>query len=369
MRCSLPRMMSALLIPVSLAQGFDNGAQWRPDDGLGTVVALRSGPSLCSGVVVDLSGRVATAYHCVSGGRVQVETRDGQRFEGRVVASDRGLDLAVLEVEGLGGHPVAPLASEDVEIGQTAWALGHPFGSASEQSASLRGVLMWSASKGVVSGVSERWVQVDTPVNPGNSGGPIVNEAGQVIGIASRKMDGDGVAFATPVSALRVLLDAPEHRRLGGSYGAGVEIWMPLSIDQAPSVGGHLQADLRDHLVLSLGAAVGIDRRWRSLSRSEPLTWTSGVGLVSARARLGHGTWSTSLDLGAGAVLLSSQIPPVDGSLLTRPGPLSLQPAAQVQLEVAGGASFKVLLTRDPEEELSLSIGMGWAWPGRLGVW
>ena len=368
MRCSLPRMLSALLISASLAQGFPEDTQWRPEEGLRAVVALRSGPSLCAGVVVNAEGQVATAYHCVAGAKVQVKTRDGQSFSAQVIASDSRQDIALLDVPGLNGHPWAPMAEGSPSIGETAWALGHPFGSASEQSSSFDGLLMWSASKGVGSGVGERWVQVDTPVNPGNSGGPIVNERGQIIGIASRKLDGDGVAFAAPVSALQALMESPEHRRAGGSYGAGLDLWMPLTLDQAPSLGGHLQADLRDRLVLSVGAAAGLDRRWRALSRAQPVSWTSGVALISGRLRLGHGVWSTSFDLGVGAQLLSSQLPPPEGSMTSRPGPLSVQPAAQLQIEVAGGAGFRVLLSQGPEGP-QLSIGMGWAWPGRVGVW
>ncbi|MFT5587497.1 MAG: hypothetical protein ACI9VR_005107 [Cognaticolwellia sp.] len=368
MRCSLPRMLSVLLIGASLAHGFPEDTQWDPEEGLRSVVALRSGPSLCAGVVVNPQGQVATAYHCVAGAKVRVQTRDGQSFSASIVASDSRQDIALLDVPGLSGHPWSEMAGEKARVGETAWALGHPFGSATEQSASFSGLLMWSASKGVVSGVGERWVQVDTPVNPGNSGGPIVNDRGQIIGIASRKLDGDGVAFAAPVAALQDLMESPEHRLLGGSYGAGLDLWMPLELDQAPSLGGHLQADLRDRLVLSLGAAAGLDRRWRAVSRSEAISWTSGVGMVSGRVRLGHGVWSTSFDLGVGGILLSSQLPPIEGSLTTRPGPLSLQPAAQLQVEVAGGASFRVLATQG-SGETQVTIGMGWAWPGRVGVW
>ncbi len=368
MRCSLPRMMSALLIGASLAQGFPEDTQWRPEEGLRTVVALRSGASLCAGVVVNAQGQVATAYHCVAGAKVQVKTRDGQSFSATVIASDTKQDIALLDVPGLHGHPWAEMAKGVPSIGETAWALGHPFGSASEQSSSFDGLLMWSASKGVVSGVGERWVQVDTPVNPGNSGGPIVNAQGEVIGIASRKLDGDGVAFAAPVAALEALMESPEHRRLGGSYGAGLDLWMPISLDQAPSIGGHVQADVRDRVVLSVGAAAGLDRRWRALSRNEAVSWTSGVALLSGRVRLGDGVWSTSFDLGVGGILLSSQLPPPEDLLITRPGPLSFQPAAQLQVEVAGGASFRVLVSQGPEGP-QVNIGMGWAWPGRLGVW
>ncbi len=368
MRCSLPRMFSALIICASLAQGFPEDTQWQPEQGLRSVVALRSGPSLCAGVVVNSAGQVVTAYHCVTGSKVKVQTRDGQSFSATIIASDSRQDIALLDVPGLFGHPWSEMDSEVPKIGETAWALGHPFGSAAEQSASFSGLLMWSASKGVVSGVGERWIQVDTPVNPGNSGGPIVNEQGQIIGISSRKLDGDGVAFAAPVAAVQDLMDAPRHRRAGGSYGAGVDLWMPIDLDQAPSLGGHLQADLRDRVVLSLGAAAGLDRRWRALSRSEAISWISGVGLVSGRLRLGHGVWSTSVDLGVGAMLLSSQLPPIEGALLTRPGPLSLQPAAQLQVEVAGGASFRVLVSQFPQQT-QLTVGLGWAWPGRVGVW
>lgn len=337
-----------------------------PVDGwLDAVVLLEAGPSLCAGVLVDDAGTVATAAHCVTAGReVRVQTRDGAHLRGQVVARDLPSDLALVEVTGLQGAPHLELADAPPELGEPVWALGHPRGSETRRSPQLAGVLLWSASQGVVSNRSGSWIQVDAALNPGNSGGPLVNAEGEIVGIASRKLAGEGLSFATPVNTLQLLLDAPDSRALGGSYGAQVEVWLPLSTTGAPSLGAHLQGDLRDHLVLQLGAYAGLDRRWRAL-RSGESTWLSARGSAAYRFRIGAGSLSTTIEVGGGFAVLSTELGQ-DG--WTRPGPMTIAPSAELRVGLLGRSAVQVLVLPTQSEQL-VHLGVVWSWPGRRGVW
>ncbi|HEV2122911.1 MAG TPA: trypsin-like peptidase domain-containing protein [Chloroflexota bacterium] len=165
-----------------------------------------------SGFIADEQGHVVTNYHVVRNARqILVRLLDGTRLAAEVVATDPANDLAVLRADiPAEKRAVAPLGDSDaVEPGEPAIAIGSPFG------------LEQSITAGIVSAVDRSYgrtstgpirglIQTDAPVNPGNSGGPLFNAAGEVIGINSMgtgPVNGNvGVAFAIPVNAAKRLL-------------------------------------------------------------------------------------------------------------------------------------------------------------------
>ena len=164
-----------------------------------------------SGVVVDASGLILTNNHVVEGARaVSVRFSTGASREARVLGSDRGADLAVLQVDLPANTPVAALGDSDaVQVGETAIAIGSPFG------------LDQTVTQGIISAVDREWqpgdgrlrrdlIQTDAPINPGNSGGPLLNAAGEVIGIntmiESPVRGSVGVGFAVPINTAKRLL-------------------------------------------------------------------------------------------------------------------------------------------------------------------
>ena len=186
-----------------------------------SVVQIRaSGPSgggVGSGVVIDLSGHILTNYHVVQGAtQLVVELPDGTTAEAELLGSDPGNDLAVIRAD-LPADSLVPATlgdSDAVRVGEPVFAIGNPFS------------LEFTVTAGIISGVDRESqgrpsgrairgvLQTDAAVNPGNSGGPLFNAEGEVIGIntAVENPVGQnffvGVGYAVPSNtALRFIPD------------------------------------------------------------------------------------------------------------------------------------------------------------------
>jgi S1-C subfamily serine protease len=169
-----------------------------------------AGASSGSGVVYRADGYIVTNNHVVQNARqLFVTLPDGIRLEAELVGTDPQSDLAVLRVEADGDLPVAVFATEDPRVGDTAVAIGSPFG------------LDGSVTAGIVSAVNRTvtaqgaplvdLIQTDAAINPGNSGGALANGRGQVIGIntviATAGGGSDGIGFAIPASTVARVAD------------------------------------------------------------------------------------------------------------------------------------------------------------------
>ena len=186
------------------------------------VVIETEGPSskddregLGTGVIVNSSGSILTAFHVVDGAtRIRVSFVDGTRSRAEVVSTDPEHDIAVVMAE----HPpeviVPAVLGGGAQVGEEAYAAGNPLG------------YVDSFSSGVVSGLERSaktddgktlhgLIQFDAAVNPGNSGGPLLNRGGQVIGIvtaiASPSRNGFfiGIGFAVPIGTAGGAANAP----------------------------------------------------------------------------------------------------------------------------------------------------------------
>jgi serine protease Do len=136
-----------------------------------------------SGFIIDPKGVILTNYHVVGGAQqVEVQLKDGRKFTSRDIHGDRKTDLAIVRIKTASPLPYLEMGDSDaMEIGDRVLAVGAPFG------------LTGSVTSGIISGkgrnvnvnMYEDFLQTDAAINPGNSGGPLVNLAGQVIGINS----------------------------------------------------------------------------------------------------------------------------------------------------------------------------------------
>jgi serine protease Do len=135
---------------------------------------------------------------------VQVRLASGRRLAGTVIGRDRRVDLALVKVETPEVLPVLSLGdSERLAVGELVLALGHPFGL--EQTVSLgivsrKGAPLQAAAPGF------DFIQTDAAVNPGNSGGPLVDMSGQVIGVNTMAARNGSIGFAIPVNLIKGLL-------------------------------------------------------------------------------------------------------------------------------------------------------------------
>ncbi|HSH46037.1 MAG TPA: trypsin-like peptidase domain-containing protein [Longimicrobiales bacterium] len=203
--------------------------------------AERQVAGLGSGFIIHQDGLVLTNEHVVRGAsEVVVTLPDGRDFGAEVVGTDEVNDLALLRLSANGeGLPAAPLGtSDDLLIGEWVVAIGNPFGY-------LLSNTEPTVTAGVVSGIDRNiiptgeegrgyylgMIQTDASVNPGNSGGPLVNAEGEVIGvnssIFSRSGGSEGLGFAIPIDRARTvvldLIDDGQVRRP----------WMGLDLEPA----------------------------------------------------------------------------------------------------------------------------------------
>ncbi|MEW6213450.1 MAG: trypsin-like peptidase domain-containing protein [Acidobacteriota bacterium] len=156
-----------------------------------------------SGVIVNPAGYVITNEHVISrASKIKVRLADGREFEAKVVGQDKETDLAVLRIDPVDSLPAAVMGDSDkLNVGDWVLAIGSPFGleqtvtagiiSAKDRVADPRGQTAF-----------QQFLQTDAAINPGNSGGPLVNLAGEVVGINSQILTSsgfyNGLGFALP---------------------------------------------------------------------------------------------------------------------------------------------------------------------------
>ncbi|HEX7003353.1 MAG TPA: trypsin-like peptidase domain-containing protein [Trueperaceae bacterium] len=226
-----------------------------------------------SGFVVDDEGRIVTNFHVIEGAqRIEVTFSDGTTVPARIVGVDPINDLAVLQVEahGLELRPVELGSSEDLEVGQRAIAIGNPFGQFGQSLTT--GVV--SALDRTLRGAEDRQItgviQTDAAINRGNSGGPLLDSAGRVIGvntaIFSPTGTSAGLGFAIPVDTVkRVLPELIEFGRyrhpwlgIDGAYtlSEGLARVLDLPVEQ-----GLLLVQLREGSPLDIAGVRGAQRQ------------------------------------------------------------------------------------------------------------
>ena len=164
-----------------------------------------------SGVIWSRDGRIVTNAHVVGGagnsGAVEVELWDGRRLPGKIMNRDRRRDLAVLQVEASGLSPAIPGDSNALRVGELVIAVGNPLG------------FIGAATTGVVHQVplhefeSRSWVVSQLRLAPGNSGGPLGNAHGEVVGINT--MIAGRLAFAIPSASVNRFLRASHEEQAG----------------------------------------------------------------------------------------------------------------------------------------------------------
>jgi len=178
-----------------------------------------------SGVVVDPGGYILTNHHVVQGAKdIRVSLSEGRRLKAEVVGRDPATDLAVLRVPA---HDLLAAEwgdSDKLDVGALVWAVGSPFGL---QRSVTCGILSAKNRAGVAGRVYQELLQTDAAVNPGNSGGPLVDAQGRVVGINTAIM-GDafqGISFAIPSSVARRVY---ERLREKGRVERG---WLGVGLD------------------------------------------------------------------------------------------------------------------------------------------
>lgn len=200
---------------------------------LGRQYVARSRRDMGSGVLVSTDGYILTNHHVVSEVQnIQVALWDGRFAAAEVVGADPATDLAVLKID-LDGLPAAPLAQDlAIRVGDVVLAIGNALGLSHTVT---MGIISATGRNDLRSVLFEDFIQTDAAINAGNSGGALINVAGEVIGINTRNLGraigGQNIGFAIPIAlaqdVMSQIIDSGTVRR--GWLGANF-VDLPLSV-------------------------------------------------------------------------------------------------------------------------------------------
>jgi len=371
----MPALLLSALLAAPLARAADPPAPALDPahlsaraDPSSAVLLLRQGSTTCAAAVIDAAGTIVTSYHCVAdGGRAIAITRDGRREVARVVSRLPAYDLAVLHAPGLAGEPWLALRETPIGPGERVVAWGHPLG-ATTPGGFLRGTLRWAASEGIVAAVGPRAVQITAPVNPGNSGGPVLDDEGRIVGVVSRRLRGEGLGFASRAEVVRSLLEEPERGPpLGGSirgevFGASYE-----GEGGTVTVGARLELAARDRVVASVAVARALSPTLDAL-RFDRARFVGSELTLGLRQRIGHGTLAARLDAYGGLALITTYERIGERAELRVGTDLGVAPLAGVRASLANLVVDAAVIPGAPGG-LAVRYALALRWPGRLGVW
>jgi S1-C subfamily serine protease len=169
-----------------------------------------------SGAILDREGHIVTNYHVIDGadksGRIEVTLASNNTYPATLVGGDKEFDVAILKIDAPADELVPiPLGSSDqLKVGQRVYAVGNPFGWDGTMTTGIISSLNRSLPSRVPGRDLQALIQTDAAMNPGNSGGPLLNTNAEMIGmcvaIASRTGQNSGVGFAIPINRIRAIL-------------------------------------------------------------------------------------------------------------------------------------------------------------------
>jgi serine protease Do len=159
-----------------------------------------------TGFIVEADGYILTNHHLVSSPeRIRVRLADRREFSATLVGSDPSTDLALLKVKAEGLPAVKMGDSDSLRVGEWVCAIGNPY--RFEHSVTV-GVVS-SKGRKIYNASFDAYIQTDAAINPGNSGGPLINAAGEAIGInTAMSVQGQGIGFAVPINVAKDILGA-----------------------------------------------------------------------------------------------------------------------------------------------------------------
>jgi serine protease Do len=211
--------------------GLPPGMRGGPRGGRGAVTGQGSG------FFISPDGYAVTNNHVVDGAdKVEVTTDDGKTYSAKVIGTDPRTDVALIKVEGGSNFPFAKLSETKPRIGDWVLAVGNPFGLGGTVTAGI----VSASGRDIGNGPYDDFIQIDAPVNKGNSGGPAFNTEGEVMGvntaIYSPSGGSVGIAFSIPASTVKTVISQLKDKGSVSRGWIGVQI-QPVTADIADSLG------------------------------------------------------------------------------------------------------------------------------------
>ncbi|MGZ6304215.1 MAG: S1C family serine protease [Ktedonobacteraceae bacterium] len=298
------------LSPSILNNAFSSGLEEMIEQAQASVVQVRRGDrGAGTGAIWQTNGGIITNHHVIAhtGSKTLVELRNGQVFEAQLVDSDPTLDLALLKVpaDHLTAIPVAD--STKLRVGELVFAIGHPWGQ--------RGVV----TAGIVSALSKvkmrnsnrqlEYIKSDVRLAPGNSGGPLLNALGQVIGINAMIMGGD-LSVAIPSTVVSTwLTQLPQAR---------ITLGVQIQTTELPSDLRHELANDQSLGLLVVGIIAGGLAAHANLLVGDVLIDIEDTALSDAATLRSVLAQSSSRDLVRMRVLRGGKVQEIEVTLHTR---------------------------------------------------
>lgn len=264
--------MLAAAVP-AYAIGFDAEREVYP-----SVFVVYSGNSIGSGFAIGENCLITNAHVLDGDHSVIVESYGGDRYEAKAVIEDETLDIAVLQVPDV-SFPVLSVAdSAGVKVGDDIYAIGAP------------SRMPYTLTKGAVSAreriiAGNTYIQIDAAINAGNSGGPLLNDRGEALGVNTLKMSGsEGIGLAIPISAVcRLLQNHGVTLDAAGNVSGAVDApGYPAVVSAPPESAGAKSPSAPNLTVLVLGVSLGLSasvnivllilllRKKRTRSKADP---------------------------------------------------------------------------------------------------
>ncbi|QNI36800.1 S1C family serine protease [Edaphobacter albus] len=212
-----------------------------------------------SGFILTKDGMILTNNHVIGGNpqRLEVMLSNKHKYKARVLAADKNHDLALIKIDAPDLTPVTLSDSRGLMVGQKVYAIGNPFGL---NGTMTRGIISAIRSvRGPQGNPIEDAIQTDAAVNPGNSGGPLLNSHGEVIGITTMiasngAEQSSGIGFAIPINTARAILD--DYAKYGYIRRPSLDIvTLPIGPDIAEQIGLPADYGVLIERVLPGGAA------------------------------------------------------------------------------------------------------------------
>ena len=196
---------------------------------VGVSTILNGGTASGTGFIISEDGYIVTNYHVIEGAQAVsvslLQSEDGEEIPAQIIGGDEQTDIAVLKIDKTDCVPVTLGKSSELIVGELAITIGNPLGS--ELSGTVTaGIISALNRKLTIEGREMNLIQTDASINSGNSGGPLINSYGQVVGITSAKVAtayGEGLGFAIPIDeALPIISDLIEHGYVKGRPIVGI---------------------------------------------------------------------------------------------------------------------------------------------------
>ena len=180
-----------------------------------------------SGVIISDNGYITTNNHVIEGAtNIQVRTSDGTVYKAELIGTDKKTDVAVIKIDASGLTPVVFSNSDDLNVGETAIAIGNPLGELG--GTVTNGIISATARTIMLENQQMTLLQTNAAINPGNSGGGLFNDRGELIGMVVAKSAGqdvEGLGFAIPSNVVsRIAQELIKNGYVSGRPALGVTI-------------------------------------------------------------------------------------------------------------------------------------------------